>query len=221
MAIDEQLRFIEQRVARMAKRAGRDPDSIQLIAVSKTRTVEEIEAAYRAGVRHFGENRVQEALAKFPPLRTRYPDLRLHLIGALQTNKVKSILGEVTAIHSLDRPKLADALARQADALGSCPDLFVQVNSGEEPQKAGVLPADLDALVAYARQLGLPLTGLMCIPPSAEAPAAHFAFLAQRAAALGLSELSMGMSQDYEAAVELGATQVRVGSLLFGERGEG
>ena len=190
--------------------------------MSKIRTVEEIEAAYQAGVRHFGENRVQEALAKFPPLRARYPDLRLHLIGALQTNKVKSILGEVTAIHSLDRPKLADALARQAaDALGSCPDLFVQVNTGEEPQKAGVLPVDLDALVAYARQLGLPLTGLMCIPPSAEAPAAHFAFLAQRAAALGFWSCRWGMSQDYEAAVELGATQVRIGSLLFGERGEG
>src|SRR5581483_8027896 len=165
-----------------------------------------------------GENRVQEAQQKFPPLKREFPDLRLHLIGPLQTNKVKDAMTLFDAIQTLDRPKLALALATERDKAGRCPELFVQVNTGEEPQKAGVLPKDAAALIAEARALALPVVGLMCIPPVEDDAAPHFAFLVKLAADNGLTQLSMGMSGDFEMAVRFGATHVRVGTAIFGER---
>ncbi len=178
-----------------------------------------IEAALVAGQRHFGENRVQEAAAKFPALRATHPDLRLHLIGPLQTNKAEGAVALFDVIHSLDRPKLAKALASAMAKLGRRPDLIIQVNTGEEPQKAGVAPHELPGLVALARdRLGLSITGLMCIPPVEEPPAPHFALLAKLAARHGLPLLSMGMSDDFPTAIAMGATHVRVGSRIFGRR---
>jgi hypothetical protein len=175
-------------------------------------------AVLDAGHRVFGENRVQEAAGKWPEWQARYTGVELHLLGPLQTNKARQAMELFDVIHSLDRPKLAATLARLADETGGCPDLFVQVNTGEEPQKAGVLPADADGFVAECRGLALPVVGLMCIPPAEEEPALHFALLAKIAERNGLTGLSMGMSGDFETAVALGATHVRVGSAIFGER---
>lgn len=213
------LSSILERLAGAEARAGRAPGSVTLIAVSKVQPPERVESVLDQGQRVFGENRVQEAQGRWPPFQARYPGISLHLIGPLQTNKARVAVGMFDAIHSVDRLKLAETLARLADETGRCPDLFVQVNTGAEPQKAGVLPEGVDALVAQVRWLGLPLVGLMCIPPDGQDPAPHFAMLADMAARNGLAGLSMGMSGDFETAVALGATHVRVGSAIFGERG--
>lgn len=212
------LSSIRQRLAEAEARAGRAPGSVTLIAVSKVQPPERVEAVLDQGQRVFGENRVQEAQGRWPPFQARFPGISLHLIGPLQTNKARVAMGMFDAIHSVDRPKLAETLARLADETGRCPEVFVQVNTGAEPQKAGVLPDDVDALVAQVRALALPLVGLMCIPPEGHDPAPHFALLAGMAARNGLSGLSMGMSGDFETALALGATHVRVGSAIFGER---
>jgi pyridoxal phosphate enzyme (YggS family) len=177
-----------------------------------------VEAALAAGQTVFGENRVQEAQGKFPPLKAAHPGLRLHLIGPLQTNKVKDALDLFDVIETVDRPKLARALAKEAARLGVAPDCYIQVNTGEEPQKAGIAPGEADAFIAECRGLGLKVTGLMCIPPVEEAPALHFGFLREIARRNGLAGLSMGMSGDYETAVRFGATLVRVGTGIFGAR---
>jgi hypothetical protein len=217
--IAENLSMIRQAIAAAEKAAGRQVGSCQLVAVSKVHGVARVRAALAAGQRVFGENRVQEAQGKFPGLRAAYPDLRLHLIGPLQTNKVGQAVALFDVIESLDRPKLARALAKERDRLGRCPDCFVQVNTGEEPQKAGVPPGQADALLALCRDsLQLPVVGLMCIPPADEEPALHFALLRKIAERNGLDQLSMGMSGDFETAVAYGATRVRVGSAVFGER---
>lgn len=189
-----------------------------LIAVSKVQPPDRVEAVLAAGQRIFGENRVQEAATRWPPFQARFDAIALHLIGPLQTNKARQAVEMFDVIHTLDRPKLATTLARLADERGTSPDLFVQVNTGAEPQKAGVLPDEADRFVAEVRALGLPLVGLMCIPPAEDDPAPHFAMLATMAARNGLSGLSMGMSGDFETAIALGATHVRVGSAIFGER---
>lgn len=197
---------------------GRTPGSVQLIAVSKVQPLERVVDVLNAGHRLFGENYVQEAQAKWPDLRGQFPGTQVHMIGPLQTNKAKLAVELFDAIHSVDRPSLADKLARLAQDRGRCPDLFVQVNTGEEPQKAGVLPADLDAFIASARMMNLAVQGLMCIPPEGEDAAPHFAMLAEMAARNGLAGLSMGMSSDFEVAIAHGATHVRVGSAIFGAR---
>ena len=214
MGLDE----ITRRVAAAESAAGRAPGSVQLIAVSKVQPAERVEAVLRAGHRLFGENYVQEAAGKWPAWRAAFPGVAVHMIGPLQTNKAKLAVALFEAIHTLDRPSLATKLASLAQARGASPDLFVQVNTGEEPQKAGVLPADLDAFVAEARRMDLPVIGLMCIPPEGEDAAPHFAMLAEMAARNGLASLSMGMSADFEAAIAAGATHVRVGSAIFGAR---
>lgn len=208
-------------IARAEAAAGRAAGSVQLIAVSKVQPPERVEAVLREGHRIFGENYVQEAAGKWPVWRADYPGVQLHMIGPLQTNKAKPAVELFEVIHTLDRPSLATKLARLAQTRGASPDLFVQVNTGAEPQKAGVLPADLDDFVAAARALDLPVQGLMCIPPEAEDAAPHFAMLAKMAARNGLTGLSMGMSSDYEAAIAAGATHVRVGSAIFGQRDYG
>ena len=212
------LAAITDRIAAACASAGRSPDDVTLIAVSKEQPVARIRTVLEGGHRCFGENRVQAAQAVWPDLRAEFPDVTLHLIGPLQTNKARAAFGLFDAIHSVDRPRLAQTLARLADEAGRCPDLFVQVNTGAEPQKAGVLPIEADALVAEVRALSLPLAGLMCIPPFDDDPAPHFRDLAAIAARNGLSGLSMGMSDDFETAIALGATHVRVGSALFGAR---
>ncbi|MCB1346834.1 MAG: YggS family pyridoxal phosphate-dependent enzyme, partial [Rhodobacteraceae bacterium] len=206
------LSAITERLRAAELRAGREPGSVTLIAVSKVQPPEKVEAVLAQGQRLFGENRVQEAQTRWPPFQARFAGVSLHLIGPLQTNKARVAMGLFDAIHSVDRLKLAETLARLADDLGRCPALFVQVNTGAEPQKAGVLPDEAEALVARVRALGLPLEGLMCIPPADQDPAPHFRLLAVLAAQNGLAGLSMGMSDDFETAVELGATHVRVGS---------
>jgi len=207
------------RIEAAAKAAGRDAQSITLTAVSKQQSEARIEAALAAGQRVFGENRVQEAEARWAPRRALYPDLRLRLIGPLQSNKAEAAVKLFDAIDVLDREKLAAALADACAKLGRAPDVLVQVNTGEEPQKAGVAPGEADSFIRAARETyGLPVRGLMCIPPADEEPAMHFALLAKIAARNGLHELSMGMSDDFETAVRFGATQVRVGSALFGAR---
>jgi len=190
----------------------------QLVAVSKTVADGGVREALAAGQRIFGENRVQEAQGKFPALKREFPDLELHLIGPLQTNKVKEAMALFDVIQTLDRDRLADVLAAERDKTGKCPRLFVQVNTGEEPQKAGVLPRETAALIAKARELKLPLEGLMCIPPADDDAAPHFALLLKLAREHGLQSLSMGMSGDFELAVKFGATHVRVGSAIFGAR---
>jgi pyridoxal phosphate enzyme (YggS family) len=215
----DQLAEVRSRIAGAAKTAGRAAADVTLVAVSKTHGADRVRELLGAGQRVFGENRVQEAEEKFPPLKLEYPDLELHLIGPLQTNKVRNAVALFDVIQSVDRERLAAALAREMERAGKRPACFVQVNTGEEPQKAGVLPADLDAFVAACRDThGLPVVGLMCIPPVDEEPALHFALLAKMAARNGLARVSMGMSADYETAVRLGATHVRVGSALFGAR---
>jgi PLP dependent protein len=212
------LTDILSRIAAAETAAARAPGSVTLIAVSKVQPLDRVLAVLEEGHRTFGENYVQEAAAKWPDLRTRFGPLSVHMIGPLQTNKAKQAVELFDAIHTLDRPSLAEKLARQAQALGRCPDLFVQVNTGAEPQKAGILPADADAFIAAARALDLPLHGLMCIPPEGEDSTPHFAMLAEMAARNGLAGLSMGMSSDFEAAIAAGATHVRVGSAIFGAR---
>lgn len=207
------------RVDAAAVGAGRSASDIVLVAVSKQQPDERIDAALAAGQRVFGENRVQEAAARWSERRARITDLSLRLIGPLQSNKAREAAELFDAIDVLDRPKLAAALADAAQKLGRCPDILIQVNTGEEPQKAGCTPAEADLFIKAAREdYGLPVRGLMCIPPLGESPALHFALLAKLAARNGLTELSMGMSDDFEAAIRFGATQVRVGSALFGVR---
>ena len=212
------LEDIRDRIAKAEADAGRPEGSVRLIAVSKVQPDERVEAVLKAGHRIFGENKVQEAAGKWPAFRERYDGIELHLIGPLQSNKTRQAMELADAIHSVDRPKLAKGIARIAQEIGSCPDLFIQVNTGEEEQKAGVLPAEADAFVAECRALDLPVKGLMCIPPVEEEPALHFALLAKIAERNGLDGLSMGMSADFESAIALGATHVRVGSAIFGER---
>lgn len=216
MSTPKNLAVILARIEAARKAAVSPAPETHLVAVSKTVDEAGIRTALAAGQRRFGENRVQEAQAKFPALRQDYPDLELHLIGPLQTNKVKEAIALFDVIESLDRIKLADALATERDKGMVCPRLFIQVNTGEEEQKAGVLPADLEALLSHARKLELPVEGLMCIPPVEDDAAPHFAFLLKRARDLGLSQLSMGMSGDFELAIKFGATLVRVGSAIFG-----
>ncbi len=212
------LTDIQSRIAAATITAGRAPGAVTLIAVSKVQPPDRVEAVLAAGQRIFGENRVQEAAGRWPDFQARYDGIALHLIGPLQTNKARQAVEMFDVIHTLDRPKLATTLARLADERGQSPDLFVQVNTGAEPQKAGVLPDAVDGFVAEVRALDLPLVGLMCIPPAEDDPAPHFAMLADMAARNGLSGLSMGMSGDFEAAIAHGATHVRVGSAIFGER---
>jgi hypothetical protein len=218
MSIPQNLADILARIDAARKAAIAPAPQTKLVAVSKTVSEAGVREAIAAGQRLFGENRVQEAQGKFPQLKAEFPDLALHLIGPLQTNKVKDAAALFDAIQTLDRTRLADALAAERDKSGKCPELFVQVNTGEEPQKAGVLPTETEALIAYARKLELPLIGLMCIPPVEDDVAPHFAFLAKLAKENGLRELSMGMSGDFEMAIRFGATHVRVGSAIFGER---
>jgi len=215
------LSDIRERMARAEAAAGRAPGSVALVAVSKVQPEARVAAVLDAGHRLFGENRVQEAADRWPPFQERYRGIALHLVGPLQSNKARQAMEMFDAIHSLDRPRLARTLARLAQETGRCPELFVQVNTGEEPQKAGVLPAEADGFIAECRGLDLPVTGLMCIPPVDEEPSLHFALLAKIAARNGLSGLSMGMSGDFERAIAQGATHVRVGSAIFGERAYG
>jgi pyridoxal phosphate enzyme (YggS family) len=211
---------VRARIAAAAREAGRDPASVTLIAVSKTFGADDIRPVLEAGQRVFGENRVQETKAKWPALRGEFPDAEVHLIGPLQSNKAREAVELFDCIHTVDRPKIAQALAAEMARVGRRPSLFVEVNTGGEQQKAGVGPRETAALVRLARdELQLPVVGLMCIPPQDEEPAVHFALLAKLAAEVGLDRLSMGMSADYETAVNLGATHVRVGSAIFGHRG--
>ncbi len=212
------LAEIRARIDKAARAGGRTGADVTLIAVSKTHPAEVIERALAAGQRHFGENRVQEAESKWPALKQRYPDVVLHLIGGLQTNKVRDALALFDVIHTLDRPRLADAIARIGEETGRRPPCFIQVNTGEEEQKGGVAPLEVDAFVAECRGR-LDVAGLMCIPPVGDPPAPHFALLRKFARRNGLAGLSMGMSGDYETAAEMGATHVRVGSAIFGVRG--
>ena len=219
MSMPSLLDEIRARMAAAAHACQRDPDAIALIAVSKTHPAVSVEALIAQGQRRFGENRVQEAMEKFPELRLRHPDLRLHLIGPLQTNKALDAVQGFDVIETLDRPRLADAIARAADKAGRLPELLIQVNIGDEPQKAGIARAEAEGFIGVCRErFGAALTGLMCIPPAEDDPMPHFRALAAMAASSGLSGLSMGMSGDFEAAIMAGATQVRVGSALFGER---
>ncbi|MHA3916506.1 YggS family pyridoxal phosphate-dependent enzyme [Halovulum sp. GXIMD14793] len=213
------LQEITDRVAKAEAEAGRAPGSVRLIAVSKVQPNERVEAVLTQGHRIFGENRVQEAEGKWPGFRSRFADVDLHLIGPLQSNKTRPAMELFDAIHTLDREKLARRIADMAQEMGQCPELFIQLNTGEEPQKAGVLPADVDSFVTTCRKTyDLSITGLMCIPPVDEEPSLHFALLAKLAKRNGLTGLSMGMSADFESAIALGATHIRVGSAIFGER---
>ncbi len=217
--ISAQLDEIRSRMRAALERAARAPDAATLIAVAKTHPADAVVEALAAGQRVFGENRVQEAMAKYPALRATHPDLDLHLIGPLQTNKVKEAVATFDAIHTVDRPKLAAALAAEIARSGKRPRLFVQVNTGAEPQKAGVLPDQADAFIDECRSVHkLAIDGLMCIPPVADVPAPHFALLGQIAKRNGIAMLSMGMSEDFETALALGATHIRVGSAIFGAR---
>lgn len=217
--VAERLKAVRDKISAAAREAGRADDAVTLIAVSKTFGPDAIEPVIRLGQRVFGENRVQEAESKWPALRENTPDLDLHLIGPLQSNKVKSAVALFDVIQTVDRAKVARAIAREADAQGRCPKLFIQINTGEEPQKAGVLPVDADAFIQSCRRdFGLEIEGLMCIPPVEETPSLHFALLAKIAGRNGVRGLSMGMSADFETAVAFGATHVRVGSAIFGAR---
>jgi PLP dependent protein len=214
------LGAVEQEITRACKDARRDRASVTLIAVSKTFGADAISPIIAAGQRVFGENRVQEAKAKWPGLMTAYPGIVLHLIGPLQSNKAKEAVALFDAIHSVDRPSVCEALAKEIKSQGRSPELFVQINTGEESQKAGIAPPDADAFIASCREkYGLRISGLMCIPPVNEAPAPHFALTAKIAARNGLKNLSMGMSADFSTAIQFGATHVRVGSAIFGHRG--
>jgi hypothetical protein len=213
------LAAVRGRIEAAARAAARPAEAATLVAVSKTQPAAAVRAALAAGQRVFGENRVQEALAKFPALRGEFPDLRLHLIGPLQTNKVKDALAHCDVIETVDRPRLAEALAREMAKSGRRLDCFIEVNTGAEPQKAGVLPTAADDFIRDCRdRLELPVVGLMCVPPEHEEPALHFALLREIARRNGLAQLSMGMSADFETAIRFGATHVRVGTAIFGAR---
>ena len=213
------LASVEQEIARACQQARRDRASVTLIAVSKTFAADAIVPVIAAGQRVFGENRVQEAKAKWPGLMSGYPGIALHLIGPLQSNKAREAVGLFEAIHSVDRPSICEALAKEIASQNRRPEFFVQVNTGEEPQKAGVAPAEADGFLARCRDhYGLQISGLMCIPPLNDAPAPHFALTAKVAARNGLTKLSMGMSADFAIAIQFGATHVRVGSAIFGAR---
>src|SRR5262245_7736488 len=213
------LADVKRRIAAAARAAGRDPASIHLVAVTKTFGADHILPALACGHRCFGENRVQEAKAKWPALRSRFADIELHLIGPLQSNKAREAVALFDAIHTIDRPKIARAIAEETAKQGKRLKLFIEVNTGEEQQKAGAAPREVGSLVDLCRrELHLPIAGLMCIPPLDEEPAVHFAFLAKLAREHGLQELSMGMSADFETAIQFGATHVRVGSAIFGAR---
>lgn len=212
------LRTITDKIAKAEAKAGRAPGAVSLIAVSKVQPNARVQAVLEEGHRIFGENKVQEAAGKWPDFRTQYDGIELHLIGPLQTNKARQAMELADSIHTLDRPKLANTLARLAQEIGKCPELFIQVNTGEEDQKAGIMPAAADTFIAECKALDLPVRGLMCIPPVEEEASLHFALLAKIAARNGLEGLSMGMSSDFEKAIALGATHVRVGSAIFGDR---
>jgi PLP dependent protein len=210
---------VEREIVRACQDAGRERASVQLIAVSKTFSADAIVPVLTAGQRVFGENRVQEARSKWPEIMAGNPGVELHLIGPLQSNKAREAVALFDAIHSIDRPSICEALAKEIEKQGRAPSLFVQINTGEEPQKAGIAPAQADAFIAAcARDYGLTIAGLMCIPPAEDAPAPHFALLAKIAARNGLKLLSMGMSADFPVAIQMGATHVRVGSAIFGHR---
>lgn len=215
------LSDIQTRIDAACAKHGRDKSEVTLIAVSKVQPLERVEAVLAEGHRVFGENRVQEAEGKWPAFRERFDDVNLHLIGPLQSNKVRAAMALFDAIHSVDRPKLAGGIARIADETGHCPEVFIQVNTGGEDQKAGCSVDEVDGLVAECRSLSVPLKGLMCIPPVDEAPSLHFALLAKMAKRNGLDGLSMGMSSDFEDAIAHGATHIRVGSAIFGARDYG
>jgi pyridoxal phosphate enzyme (YggS family) len=212
---------VREKIARACAEHGRDPQSVNLVAVSKMQPAERIAAALAAGHRLFGENRVQEAKARWAGLRAQYPDLKLHLIGPLQTNKARDAVALFDCIETVDRPALADALAKEIEKQNRKLPCFIQVNTGEEPQKGEVMPGGLPDLLAHCRELKLAVCGLMCIPPIDEPPAPHFALLRKLAHRHGLRELSMGMSADFEDAIALGATYIRIGTALFGERDPG
>ena len=213
------LKFVKEQITAAAERSGREPNDVSLVAVSKAFKAAAIKPIIAAGQRVFGENRVQEAVGKWPPLRAKYPEIRLHLIGSLQSNKASDAMSLFDVIETVDRPKLVDAIARLRDRNGYCPDLLVQVNTGEEPQKAGVWPGKADAFIDRCRtEFALPVRGLMCIPPLDEEPSLHFGLLREIALRNDLGLLSMGMSADYEIAVAFGATHVRVGTAIFGQR---
>jgi PLP dependent protein len=216
--IDAQLAEVRERLARAARDAGRDPAEITLVCVSKTFPPQDIRPVLALGERHFGENRVQEAEEKWPALRTEFPDLELHLIGPLQSNKVREAVALFDVIETVDREKIAEALAKEIKRTGKHPKLYVQVNTGAEPQKAGILPEEADAFIATCRKDGLEISGLMCIPPVNDQASPHFALLNKIAARNGIKILSMGMSSDFELAIQLGATHVRVGTAIFGKR---
>ncbi len=213
------LKLVREQIRKACAAAGREEQEVTLVAVSKTHGADVIRPVLDAGQRVFGENRVQEAQAKWPALREDYPDVKLHLIGPLQTNKARQAVALFDVIHTVDRPKLAHVLAKEMDRQGRHLPVFIQVNTGEEPQKAGVAPQDADAFIAQCRtEHGLDVIGLMCIPPVNEEPAPHFALLEKIALRNGLDKLSMGMSGDFDTAIRLGATHVRVGSAIFGGR---
>ena len=213
------LAEIQTRISAAEATHGRPEGQVKLIAVSKVQPNARVEKVLTQGQRIFGENRVQEAVGKWPEFRVSFKGIDLHLLGPLQTNKARQAVELFDAIHSLDRPKLAATLARLAQETGRCPDLFVQINTGKEPQKAGIMPEDADGFIAECRSMDLPVRGVMCIPPVEETPALHFALLAKIAQRNDLSSLSMGMSADFEMAIGFGATHVRVGSAIFGARG--
>jgi pyridoxal phosphate enzyme (YggS family) len=218
-AVADHLAVVQQKIAAAAMTGGRRPDEVTLVAVSKAQPEERVIAALEAGQRVFGENYVQPAEARWPPLKERYPEVKLHMIGPIQTNKAREVVALFDVIETVDREKLARALAKEMARQGRRPDCLVQVNTGEEPQKAGVLPAEADAFIALCRdELSLPIKGLMCIPPVNDEPSMHFALLAKIAARNRLQILSMGMSADFEVGVQFGATHVRVGSAIFGAR---
>ena len=212
------LAEIQTRISAVEAAQGRPEGQVKLIAVSKVQPNARVEKVLTQGQRIFGENRVQEAAGKWPDFRKRFDAIDLHLLGPLQTNKARQAVELFDVIHSLDRPKLATALARLAQETGRCPDLFIQINTGKEMQKAGIMPEDADAFIASCSAMDLPVRGVMCIPPVDETPALHFALLAKIAQRNGLSGLSMGMSADFETAIGFGATHVRVGSAIFGAR---
>ena len=217
--IADNLQRVRDRIATAAVRAGRRPDEVTLVAVSKTKPIEAVRAALKAGQRVFGENRVQEAASKFPGLRAEYPDLKLHIIGGLQTNKARDAVRLADVIETLDRPRLADAIAAATAKEGRTPGLLIEVNVGGEAQKSGVSRADADGFIDECKaRFGRALVGLMCVPPLDEDPRPHFIWLADRAARHGLPVLSMGMSADFEVAIACGATWVRVGTAIFGSR---
>jgi len=215
----ENLREITARITKAAKEAHRKPEDIALIAITKRQSEDRVTALLNAGQRIFGENRLQEAEERWAARRATQSDLALHMVGSLQSNKVEDAMKLFDAVHSLDRPKLARKFAEHANKLGHCPELFIQVNTGEEPQKSGILPEELDDFVRLCRDdLSLPIVGLMCLPPQREEPALHFALLQKFAKAHGLKKLSMGMSSDFETAIAFGATHLRLGTVLLGPR---